>query len=277
MNIRTYFWEDRVVGKLRYLYQTYMTKGPKLFRVGNAGDIYARYLIDYLYGAGVSNIKNEGRRQLFIGSISHLTKPHDLICGVGTKGEAFRETPIDTANIWAVRGPITFDAYKASGFDVSNLKFQYDPGLMIRFTIDQKAFKQKPTNISFIPHYREKATHKGKLPNGIKLIDIDNCPHKVGESILKSKIVYSSSLHGIIFSHSLGVPCIFVRPQSNESLLKFEDYYLSVGLKFPKPRPSISEVNYLNDSDTPAEVRIERDDFKFPDIQFLKANGYCEN
>ena len=32
-------------------------------------DIYARYLVKHLYDAGVSNVRDEGRRQLFIGSI----------------------------------------------------------------------------------------------------------------------------------------------------------------------------------------------------------------
>lgn len=275
MKIRTYFWEDRVVGKLGYIYHTYVKKGPKVFRVGNAGDIYARYLIEDLYGASVANLKDEGRRQLFIGSISHIAKPHDLICGVGTKGEPFREKATDSVRVWGVRGPITFDAFKAAGYDVSDVRFQYDPGLMVKFTVDPNAFEQAKKNISFIPHYREKTKYQGKLPKEMTLIDIDDCPHSVAKKILQSKIVYSSSLHGIIFSHSLGVPCVFVSPQSNEPLLKFEDYFMSVGIGMPKPLRSIDEANYTRDSDSPADVSIKREDFVFPDLDYLKEHGYC--
>lgn len=275
MNVRTYFWEDRVVGKLGYIYHTYLKKGPKVFRVGNAGDIYARYLIKYLYGAGVTNLKDQGRRQLFIGSISHIAKSHDLICGVGTKGEPFRENASDSVRVWGVRGPITYDAFKDAGFDVSDVKFQFDPGLMVKFTVEKSAFDQAKSKVSFIPHYREKARYKGKLPKGMTLIDIDDCPHRVAKKILQSKIVYSSSLHGIIFSHSLGVPCIFVKPQSHEPLLKFEDYFLSVGLKLPKPLETIDEADYARNSDSPADVSIKREDFVFPELEYLKEHGYC--
>ena len=40
--------------------------------------------------------------------------------------------------------------------------------------------------------------------------------------IAGSKVILSSSLHGLIFSHSLGVPALYL---SNQSPYKFKDYY----------------------------------------------------
>lgn len=275
MRVRTYFWNDRIVSLPHYLYQTYIKSNKNYFRKGNAGDIYASYLVKYLYGLEANNIKDEGNRLLFIGSISHLVKDNDLLCGVGTKGEEFRNKDAKDTNVWALRGPISYDFFKNAGFDVSNIKFLLDPGLMIKYTIDQSFFEQEKVDVAFIPHYREKAFYQSNLPKDIKLIDIDDCPHNVGKNILKSKLVYSSSLHGIIFSHALGVPCIFVKPQTEEPLIKFKDYYHSVDLAFPKPLENIGEIDFKKDSDTPADIKIKREDFVFPTLDFLKQQKYC--
>lgn len=40
--------------------------------------------------------------------------------------------------------------------------------------------------------------------------------------IAGSKVILSSSLHGLIFSHSLGVPALYL---SNQPPYKFKDYY----------------------------------------------------
>lgn len=40
--------------------------------------------------------------------------------------------------------------------------------------------------------------------------------------IASSKVILSSSLHGLIFSHSLGVPALYL---SNQPQYKFKDYY----------------------------------------------------
>ena len=40
--------------------------------------------------------------------------------------------------------------------------------------------------------------------------------------IAGSKVILSSSLHGLIFSHSLGIPALYL---SNQSPYKFKDYY----------------------------------------------------
>lgn len=46
--------------------------------------------------------------------------------------------------------------------------------------------------------------------------------------IQKSKLIISSSLHGIIFSHSFGVPALYFHSDDGTKIVnsyKFEDYY----------------------------------------------------
>src|SRR5690606_27412157 len=134
--------------------------------------------------------------------------------------------------IYGLRGPLSYEILQRSGFDVSTVKFLFDTGLLIK--LFAKPINVQPTKISFIPHYREQHGFRNKLPKGMTMIDIDNHPRKVAEKICSSKLVYSSSLHGIIFSHALGIPCIYVKPQTNESEFKFIDYYESVNLSYKK-------------------------------------------
>src|SRR5690606_34385780 len=102
---------------------------------------------------------------------------------------------------------------------------------------------------------------------------IDIQPKKLIKKILKAKVVYSSSLHGIIFSHALNKECVFVAPQSDEPLFKFEDYYLSIGIEMPKPLPNIHHANFRTDISTVLGKEISKKDFYFPDKPYLLKKG----
>ena len=133
-------------------------------------------------------------------------------------------------------------------------------------------------DIIFIPHYRERYTYKNNaVPKGIKLIDIDCDPISLGRKILSAKLVYTSSLHGIIFANSLGRPCIFVQPQTDESLFKYADYYASVNLSLPKPLRHISEAVFTGSPDSPANIQFKQSDFIFPDPEYLRQNLIINN
>lgn len=273
MYVRTYYWDQNIISGPRFYYKKYFQGKRGYFRHGNAGDIYSKSIIKYLYGCESLVSERKGSRLLLVGSLSHRVMENDIVCGIGSKGKPFPEGLGGAVEIWGLRGPITFDLFKKKGFDVSKVKFLLDPGLFIKFTVNPAYFKLVPENISFIPHYRERDAVKGKLPKGFKLIDIDSDPHEVARKILKSKIIYSSSLHGIIFSHALGRPCVFVRPQTAEPLVKFEDYFLSVGLKYPKPLENIYRFDFARDSATPADINIKKDSFVFPTLEYLKKRN----
>jgi len=268
--IRTYFWHDRVIGPSEWRLRNFL--GLPLspyFRVGNAGDIMATEIIKYLYGTSYRSIKDEGRRLLCVGSIAAKARENDVLCGVGVKDP---EAPIKAAKdyiIRGLRGPLSCERMKRVGADLSGLKFLLDPGLLLRFMVSDKA--PEPNRVIFIPHYRERFKYLGGLPGRIEFVDIDNHPFQIAREILSAKLVYSSSLHGIIFSHALNRPCIFVSPQTFEPLFKYEDYFLSVDLPMPKPLDSINSFNFLRDSDTPCSVKFGREHFPFPSLEELKS------
>ncbi|WP_241478943.1 polysaccharide pyruvyl transferase family protein [Psychroserpens jangbogonensis] len=246
-----------------------------VFKHGNAGDIFNIDLIKYLYGENPENISNQGNRLLMVGSVMNEVKKNDIINGIGWKGNdiTFSQELIESLRINGVRGPLTKSFFEKKNANLSNLKFEYDPGLLIKevYNIDVKKSKEK--QIIFIPHFRDNIVYKGNYPKEIKVVDIDNSPYKIAKEILKSKVVYASSLHGIVFAHALNKPCVFVKPQSDEPLFKYRDYYLSIGHTFPEGLEDIYALNFLTDKPLVLNKNIGLDDFYFPNIDALKGSG----
>lgn len=277
MEIRTYFWHARLRPRwyLR-LQERVFRRQSRCFAVGNAGDIYATYLLSFLYGARINNVDHGGRRILTVGSIGHKVQAGDLLCGIGVKSPDIPAPPSWLAPIYGLRGPISYDIFEKSGYDVSSVRFLMDPGLLVRRVLPLSEAGNSAgagEKILFIPHYRERWMHRNKLPRGVKMLDIDASPVDVAQAILDASLVYSSSLHGIIFAHALGRPCVPVKPQTEESSLKYEDYFLSVGLPYKATSDGIHEARRRTAPTSPSDLAIDLDSFVFPELKDLQEFG----
>jgi hypothetical protein len=269
MNLRTYFWHDRILPTHRYYYRKLRRKDLNaFFRYGNAGDLFTGEIIDRTYGLPTINIKNTRDRLLVVGSIASQLCDGDIICGIGTK--TGKDVPKNKRGIriYGLRGPLSFDAFKRSGYDVSNVRFLYDPGLLIRFYAEDLDHS-KPKGVTFIPHYRERNLYRGRLISGIKYVDIDTPPMILAKRILESEVILTSSLHGLIFSHALERPCVLVKPKTEEPLFKYQDYFASISASFPRP---IEEIGLRNLPDSPITLRYSRSNFFFPEIEELRES-----
>ena len=274
MVIRTFYWHDRVISRPQLWLKKLARRNPHHFFVtGNAGDIFAKDLIAKQYGCESINIADEGRRLLLIGSIAHRVLPRDIVCGAGVKSPDL-PAPVPGARylFQAVRGPLSYEALRKAGYDVSGVKFMLDPGLLIRYFVNPDLPPTK-NKIGFIPHYRERGAYWRRPPKGISLIDIDNAPIKVAKKIMSCELVYSSSLHGLIFAHALGRPCVFVAPKTEEPLFKYEDYYASIGVPMPSPLDGIESRQLFSKPTSPVEVRYSRETFEFPAPDVLREYG----
>ncbi|MEO9503615.1 MAG: polysaccharide pyruvyl transferase family protein [Nonlabens ulvanivorans] len=271
--IRTYYWNTRKASLKGYIKNRIFNPNKVVFRYGNAGDIFNADLIEYLYGEKPNNILEEGNRLLLVGSIMSVIKKGDIINGIGWKGNDLKEKKdiIESAKVYGVRGPLTKSLFEKYGADLSNLKFEFDPGLLIRdvYNIDVK--KSKERQVLFIPHFRDLWIYKD-YPKGVKVISIDNKPETIIKEILKSSVVYASSLHGIIFSHALNKPCVFVAPQSEEPIFKYRDYFLSIGMEMPEPIKNIHSLNFNKDVQTNLSKVFSSSDFYFPTKEELDSS-----
>lgn len=273
MKVRTYFWHDRLISRPRMMVRRWLGRDDgRSFCVGNAGDLFGAEIISRRYHASAVNDAVRGSRLLIVGSIAHRALSGDILAGPGILN-ANRPVPSASTElrIWGLRGPMTYDAFKAAGHDLSEVKFLLDPGLLIRFSVASRR-PVSSKGVIFIPHHRERAAHARRMPPGIRMVDIDATPSQIARTILGAELVYSSSLHGIIFAHALNRPCVLVQP-AEQTLLKYEDYYASIGLPFPRPLPSIHEADFRTAPVSPAEVTFREEDFVFPDVGLLREAG----
>ena len=63
MKIRTYYWNDRILNPIRRV-KLKLSRKPKspYLRIGNAGDLFTRDIIQWKYGKEPENIKKRGQR-----------------------------------------------------------------------------------------------------------------------------------------------------------------------------------------------------------------------
>jgi hypothetical protein len=272
--VRVFFWHDRVRNRWELKFDRYIRRNEKTWRdfgVGNAGDIFARNLVSHNYNGAKALNTNNGPRLLCVGSIAHKLAAGDVLCGIGCKDTPMPEVDPQSVLIHGVRGPITAEALHKAGFDVSTIQWHGDPGLQIAKML--KPISAKRGRVIFIPHYRERGILRDKIPAWMHMVDIDNDPLAVGREIMRAELVYSSSLHGIVFAHALGRPVVMVEPATKEPLLKFEDYFLGVGLNKPSYLKSIEEADKRVKPDSPASLSVSPSDIVFPTAELLKSRG----
>jgi hypothetical protein len=241
---------------------------------GNAGDMFNADLLDMVYGTA-HRIAHDGPRLLMVGSIAHRVQAGDVLCGVGTKGSALPSAPPVECEIVGVRGPITYEAFRAAGYDVSGIMFQYDPGLLISSMLSPEdlAVQAIPGTTIFIPHYRDDPS-TWRHVSGPAVVSVDARPLDLARSILTAELVYSSSLHGIIFAHSLGRPCVPVAPASNEPLVKYRDYLASVE-RHTDHLPALGEALRAAKPTSPVDRSWHGFERAFPSLQRLaRGNIY---
>lgn len=267
-SVKTYYWNDRVYGSSYELlkFWPWFNKYHN-FRYGNAGDIFTSDLIKYRYGVSAS-IENEGSKLLLVGSLLHKVLPGDIVSGIGSKFDYLKNTQMfNGVEILAVRGPLTYDLLRKNNIDVSMVKSQYDPGLLAKYVYsDQLSVDSARESVIFIPHYRERKMYEGftRFP----VVNIDANPLSVCRRILNSEHVITSSLHGLIFSHSLGVPATLALPKTNEGLFKYRDYLLSVGVDF-RPIEDVGAVELYSLKNSPENIKFEERDVFLPSKDYL--------
>ena len=85
-----------------------------------------------------------------------------------------------------------------------------------------------------------------------------NEPDPIGwlaDRINECEFIFSSSLHGLIFSHSLGVPAIHVEftPLYSTDNFKFKDYYSVLDIPYKK-----GKIGQIEDDCLPSKECIEK-------------------
>jgi len=228
---------------------------------GNFGDELSPYIIRHLSGLEIRRVTNVNLKNIFIfiarmtyrkiknqytfkeyiiaiqtiffkkiilsiGSIiDHNTSKKAVIWGSGFID--YKSNFVTTAKYLAVRGKLTQSQLSSKGVDV---KYLGDPAILIPLVYNE--IKEKKYEVGIIPHHLHYSFFKEKqLNDKILLIDLTNDIETIIDNIRSCTTIISSSLHGLIVSHSYAIPAIWIDVKTIPlygSFYKFIDYYSSI-------------------------------------------------
>lgn len=192
----------------------------------NIGDYLSSVVVDYMkdYYKVDDNITTETKHLYAIGSILQAGRQNATVWGSGFLDPLTHRTAplmkyLRKLDIRAVRGPNTRNHLIDLGYKCP--ESYGDPAVLMPLIYPGKP-SQKSKNYILINHFSDDTSCENSL--NVLTNDYKNFI----DTILKSKLVVSSSLHGIILSEAYGVPAILYLPKGlNNSLFKYEDYYYS--------------------------------------------------
>lgn len=217
----------------RRMYWCWSERVPK-----NFGDLVGPYLFEQITGTipVFTHPSNRALTAIYIsaGSVAPIIKENCIVWGSGiiTRKDRF---PRPTA-VHAVRGPLTMNRFHELGHDCPAVFG--DPGVLLPLYYDPAW--PIMTRVGLIPHHVDLARVQALYENHpeVKVIDVRRDVEAVVDDLLTCQKIMSSSLHGLIFSHSYGRPCTLM--SSEERLYgddsKFLDYWQSLGIETP-PEP----------------------------------------
>ncbi|MEE0808930.1 MAG: polysaccharide pyruvyl transferase family protein [Acutalibacteraceae bacterium] len=189
----------------------------------NVGDNISPIIVEYVakkYNINLEKNVDETKHLYAVGSILTAGAQDCVVWGSGILNtNILYRLNGRNFDVRSVRGPITRSILLDRGIYAPPI--YGDPAILMPNIYNPKV--EKKYFASVITHVDEKIDI---TDNNINIISITTDDYKkFVQEIVSSKIIISSSLHGIIFAEAYGVPAILLRPKSD--LLKYFDYYYS--------------------------------------------------
>lgn len=262
---------------------TYPGEGLPLYyyqdpRFVNFGDYLSLKIVERILEGPVTVSKKrapQGQRKfLALGSLLFAANDHDIVWGSGTNGKKSEKTDYSfkTLDVRAVRGPLTRQ-FLMEDYGISCPEIYGDPALLMPYLFPEFNKSEHPTyDYIVIVHYNDLSLFpkdaEGKIVHATEPWD------KVVAKILDSRLVISSSLHGVIVAEAFGIPARLLRVSEKEPMIKFCDYYLGTNRPNFQYAQSIEEAIFLQ-GEPPFQCDLEKlyDAFPFefwPSTNFKK-------
>jgi pyruvyltransferase len=230
----------------------------------NFGDHLSKVLIEQIVQSPIDceTFVHPPESLLFgIGSLLEHAKNQDIVWGSGFLFEHRDDWDVNQIDVRAVRGPLTRQILIEKG--IACPEIYGDPALLFPRYFPQFKRQDAIYDYIIIPHIGEMYLF---LP--YKNVVFPSEPwDEVLDKILKSKLVISSSLHGIVLAEAYGIPARMLMMNLNTSLFKFKDYYAGTGRPDFQIAHSIHEALELQ-GEPPPQVDLDRLDQAFPQELF---------
>lgn len=176
-------------------------------------------------------------------------------------------------DVRCVRGPLTRDILISLGFKCPEI--YGDPALLLPLFYKPKERKEK-ADIVIIHHFSDLPEINSlndllcSTTTRYKVVNImTNDWQETVDEIYNSKLVISSSLHGIILAEAYGIPAMLLKSKNiNVGLFKFKDYYFSTG------RQEFPMLDNVRDSTNFSPILPDRQIIEKIRIDLLKSFPY---
>lgn len=213
----------------------------------NYGDLLSKYIVEKLLERKTewyNPISGTIGENLFaIGSILNLTDSESIVWGSGiiSKSDLIAATKFK-----AVRGPLSRNRIIEQGKSCPEI--YGDPAILLAKFFNPKV--KKTYKFGIIPHINDLKIARQEFENSKDIRIINLYTHNVERTtseILSCEYIISSSLHGLIVPHAYCIPAIWIKisDKLNGDNVKFEDYFLSVGIK-PYEGEFLNDKNIQN-------------------------------
>jgi pyruvyltransferase len=196
---------DFLLSKERLDKNKWISSKKHLFTVGSnitGGELRGNYQDATIWGSGI--LKEPSQREVMFQKLSRRK-----------------------LDVRAVRGPLTRNALIRLGHRCPEI--YGDPAILMPMIYQPNVKKQY--DYSIVLQFWHERKFREDHPNE-RMISMNTDDYKsVIDDIVSSKVIYTSSLHGIILAEAYGVPAIFFRGLGKDIDFKYYDYYYSTGRK----------------------------------------------
>jgi hypothetical protein len=217
----------------------------------NFGDLLGKYLVEKISEKKVVWVhpKKWHIQDLFspiFVTIGSILAQVNSKCVVWGSGVISKDAKIENARFLAVRGPRTREVLINLGYDVPEV--YGDPAILLPKYYHPKITKKY--GLGIVPHYTDYQYIKELYASEKDVLIIDLMTNEIegtADLFLQCERIISSSLHGLIISHSYGIPAVWV--QFSDKLfgdgIKFQDYFDSVGISNYTPAISAKKLTNI--------------------------------
>ena len=230
----------------------------------NLGDSLGEVIIQYLLRQKGLKLDSptHGTKHLYcVGTNIHGAYQSATIWGSGIYPPSSRTEALlqrisrRKLDIRAVRGPLTKEQLEKYGHYCPAV--YGDPATLMPLIYNPD--KKKKYDYLVIPQFIGEKAFRESYPTETMLSMNTNDYKHVIDEIVQSRIIYTSSLHGIILAETYGVPVVFFRGLPKFKDFKYLDYYYSTGRKDIKIAESFEEALTMKPLPLPDHTKMRQD------------------
>lgn len=272
--------------------------GLYYYKCANAGDILNETLINDLFGIRVCEESFTTSQMIAIGSIlerivsgsitgkrdKELQQQADSSEKITVWGTGMMHQYDDYSGMQFIR-PVKFCAVRGeltrkAAENITGKKINCvtaDPGLLAPLLLDE--IPKKKYKLGIIPHVAEREMEEYKemqsKTEGSVMIDLTKKPYEVLKQIAACETILSTSLHGLIFADSFGIPSCWC--EMTDKILgkgyKYRDYYSAFGVAAAKPF-DLRNGNFPTPDEIKSNYKISYDMVKEKQRALIKCFPY---